>query len=196
VRHEACRIDRRERLGEFCFLHLGVEVDVDRPARGGSGDPGGAQERLAGGRGGGGLVVPFGVIANDCALVARGVDPVDPRPAFDRVHRTGRAEHDNRLAVAPGVEDRHGGVKEPDIGMHRRGHRLAGHLGIAMGDRDCALLVQTQQHLRRLIAEEIHDRVVQPAIARARIKGDVGKFQRAQRVGDDVAAESRRIRAR
>jgi hypothetical protein len=64
-----------------------------------------------------------------------------------------------------------------------------------MGDRDRALLVQTEQHLRRLVAEEIHNGVVQPAIARAGIERDVGDFQRAQRVGDHVAAESRRIRA-
>jgi hypothetical protein len=80
--------------------------------------------------------------------------------------------------------------------MHGCGHPLAGYLGVAMGDRDRALLVQTEQHLRRLVAEKIHDGVVQPAIARARIERDVRNFQRAQRIGDHVAAESRRVRAR
>src|SRR5499427_3058019 len=96
----------------------------------GVGDPAGAYERLAGSRGGGGLVVPLGVVANDRALVARGMNPVDPRPALDGVDRTGRAEYDDRMAIAPGVEDRHGGVEQPDIGMHGRGHGLAGHLGV------------------------------------------------------------------
>ena len=195
LRHEARGVDRRERLGELGLLHLGVEVDVDRTHGRGVGDPGGADDRLAGGRGRGRLVVPLGVVAHDRALVARGVDPVDPGPPLGGIDRAGGAEHDDGHAVAPGVEHRHGGVEQADIGMHGGGHRLAGHLGVAVGDRDGALLVQAEQHLRRLVAEEVDDRIVQAAVARAGIERDVGNFQRAQRVGDHVAAEARRVGA-
>jgi len=193
LRHEARGIDRSKRLGELCFLHLRVEIDVDRTHRCGIGHPGRADQRFAGGRRRGRLVVPLGVVAHDRALVARGVNPVDPRPALGRIHRPGRPEHDHRRAVAPGVEDRHGGVEQAHIGMHGRGHRPAGHLGVAVRDRHRAFLVQAKQHLRRLVAEKIHDRIVQPAVARAGIKRDVGNFQGAQRISDHVAAEARRV---
>ena len=179
----------------FASCMLGVEIDVSRPARRGVGDPGGAQDRFARGGGRGRLVVPFGVAAHQRALVARGVDPVDPRPALDGIDRPGGAEHDHRHAVAPGVEDRHGGVHQADIGMHRRRHRLAGDLGVAVRDRDRAFLVQAEQHLRLLVAEIIDDAVVQAAIAGAGIERDIGNVERAQRVGDDVAAECRRVDA-
>ena len=194
-RHEALRVDRRHRLGELFLLHAGVEIDVSRPAGRGIGDPGGAQDRLARGCGRGRLVVPFGIAAHQRALVARGVDPVDPRPALDRVHRPGGAEQQHRHAVAPGVEDRHGAVHQPDIGMHRRRHRLAGDLGVAMRDGDRAFLVQAEQHLRPLIAEVIDDAVVEAAIAGARIERDVGHAGGAQRVGRDIAAEGGRVDA-
>ena len=164
--------------------------------RRGVGDPGRAQHGLARGGGRGGLVVPFGVAAHQRALIARGVDPVDPGPPLRRVDRTGGAEHDHRHAVAPGVEDRHGGVHQPDIGMHRRRHRAAGDLGIAMRDRDRAFLVQAEQHLRPLVAEIIDQRVMQAAIARARIERDIGNVEGAQRFGDHVAAEASRVAAR
>ena len=72
---------------------------------------------------------------------------------------------------------------------------LAGHLGIAVGDGDRGFLVQAEQHLRLRIAEIIDDAVVQAAIARARRERDIGNVERAQRVGDDVTAETRRIGA-
>ena len=123
------------------------------------------------------------------------MDPVDPRPALGCVDRAGGAQDHHRHAVAPGIEDRHGGVKQPDIGMDRGGHRLAGDLGVTVGDGDRALLVQAEQHLRRLVAEEVHDRVVQAAVAGAGIERDVGNLERAQGVGDHVAAEARRVGA-
>ena len=61
------------------------------------------------------LVVPFGVVAHQRAEVARRVDPVDPRPALHGIHRPTRTEHQHRNAVAPGVEDRHRRVHEPDV---------------------------------------------------------------------------------
>ncbi len=187
-RHEAGDLDRPERLGELRLLHLGIEVDVDRPHRGRIGDPMGAQDRLARRRRRSRLVVPFGVVAHDGALVAGGMDPVDPRPALGRIHRTGRAQDHHRHAVAPGIEDRHGGVEQADIGMHRGRHRLVGDLGVALRDRDRDLLVQAEQHLRLLVAEIVDDRIVQAAIAGAGIERDIGDIQRTQGFGDDVAA--------
>ncbi len=122
-RHEARGIDRRQRLGELRLLHLGIEIHVDRPLRRGVREPRGAHQRLARGAGRGRLVVPFDVGADERALIARGVDPVDPRPALHGVDRPGRAEQEHRHAVAPRIEDRHGGVHQPDIGMQRRRHR-------------------------------------------------------------------------
>ena len=192
-RHVALGVDRRQRRGELALLHLGVEVDVGRTARRGVRHPVGAQHRLAGGAGRGRLVVPLGVVADDRALVGGGVDPVDPRPALHGIDRTGGAEDQDRHAVAPGVEDRHGGVEQADVGMHRGGHRLAGDLGVAVRDRDRRLFVQAEQHLRLLVAEEVDDAVVQAAVARAGIERDIGNIERAQRFGDDVAAERRRV---
>ena len=193
VRHEARHVDRRKLLGQLGFLQLGVEVDVDRTHRRGIRHPGRANDRLAGRCRRRGLVVPLGVVAHDRALVARGVNPVDPRPALGGVDRPGCAENHDRHAVAPGVEDRHGGVEQADVGVHRRRHRLAGHLGVAVRDRDRALLVQAEQHLRRVVAEIVDDRVMEAAIARAGIERDVGNLQRTQRFGGDVAAPSGRI---
>ena len=193
--HEARDVDRRQLLGDFHLLQFGVEIDVDRALRRGVGNPGAAQNRLARGAGRGRLVVPFGVFAHQRALVARGVDPVDPGPALDRIDRAGGAEDEHRHAVAPGVEHGHGGVHQPDIGMHRGGHGLAGNFCITVGDGDGGFLMQAEQHLRRGIAEIIDDAVVQAAIARARGERDIGNIQRTQRIGDHVAAETGRIGA-
>ena len=194
-RHQPRRIDRRDRLGELLLLHAGVEVDVGRPLGRGIGDPVGAQHGFASRARRGRLVVPFGVAAHQPALVGGGMDPVDPRPALAGVDRPGGAEDDDRHAVAPGVEDRHRAVHQPDIGMDCRPHRAAGDLGIAVRDSDRRLLVQAQQHLRCGVAEIVHERVVQAAIARAGIERDVGDAGGAQRVCDDVAAEARRVDA-
>jgi len=80
--------------------------------------------------------------------------------------------------------------------MYGRRHRLAGDLGIAVGDRDRAFLVQAEQHLRPLIAEIIDEAVVQPAIAGPRIEGDIGDVSCAQRIGHNIAAEARGVDAR
>ncbi len=64
-----------------------------------------------------------------------------------------------------------------------------------MRDRDRTLLVEAEQHLRRIVAEIIDEAVMQPAVARAGIERDVGDVERPQRIGDDVAAERRRIGA-
>ena len=48
-------------------------------------------------------------------------------------------------------------MHQADVGVHRRGHRLAGDLGIAVRDGDGGFLVQAQQHLRLRIAEIVDD---------------------------------------
>ncbi len=194
-RHVPVDVAGRQRLLEHRLLHVGIEIDVDRALRRGVGEPRAAQQRFTRGGRGGGLVVPLGVGAHDRALVGGGVDPVDPRPALCRVDRAGGAEDDDRHAVAPGVEDRHGGVEQPDIGMYRGAHRLAGDLGIAVGDRDRRLFVQAQQHLRRGVADVIDQAVVQAAIARPGIERDIGNVEIAQHLGHDIAAEAGRIGA-
>ena len=179
LRHVAGDVDRRQRLVDLGLLHLGIEIDIDRTLRSRVGDPGATEDGFARRAGRGRLIVPLGIFTDQRALVARGVNPVDPGPAFDGIDRTGGAEHHHRHAIAPGVEHRHGGVHQPDVGMYRAHHRLAGHLGIAMGDGDGCFLVQTEQHLRLRIAEIIDDAVVQAAIARAGRQRDIGDVERA-----------------
>ena len=116
------------------------------------------------------------------------MDPVDPRPALRGIDRPGGAEHEDRHAVAPGVEDRHRRVHQPDIAVHDRAHRAAGRLGIAVRDRDRVLLVQTQQHLRVAVAEQVDEAVVQPAIGGAGVQRDIGQVKFAQHQRDRVAA--------
>jgi len=74
--------------------------------------------------------------------------------------------------------------------MDGRRHGLPCHLGIAVSDRHRAFLVQAQKQLRAFIAEIIDEAVVQAAIARARIEGDVRDVCRPQRVGNHVTAEA------
>ena len=102
------------------------------------------------------------------AVVARGVDPVDPGAALLGRHRSGRAEHDHRRAVAPGIEDAHHAVQQPDVAVQDASHRLAGRLGIAVRDRDRMIFVQAEDDAGILVAEMVNQAVVKPAIARAR----------------------------
>src|ERR1700730_2278357 len=125
------------------------------------------------------------------------MDPIDPGAALFGVERAGRTEHDHRHAVAPGIEQAHHAVQEPDIAVQHAGHRLAGRLGIAVRDRDRMVLVQTQQDTRPLVAEMIDDAVVQPAITRAGIQADIRDAEAAQHLsrtatapGDDLVGLS------
>ena len=186
-------IEEWERHRHVLFLQRGIQHNICRPLRGGVGDPEGAGHRFARGLGTPRLVIPFGVTAHDCGLVARGVDPIDPWPALGGINRTGGADHQHRHAVAPGIEYGHRGVEEANVGMDGGGHRATRHLGVAMRDGDGRLLVQAQQKLRILVAEIIDERIVQSAKARARIDGYVGDFERAQRLGYGVAAKLGRV---
>ena len=115
------------------------------------------------------------------------MDPVDPRPPLCRIDRSGGAEHENRHAVAPGVEDRHRRMHQSDIAVHDRAHRAAGHLGVAMRHCDGVLLVQTQQHLRVAVAEEVDEAVMQAAIGCAGIERDIGNVKLTQHQRDRIA---------
>jgi hypothetical protein len=50
------------------------------------------------------------------------------------------------------------------------------------------LFVQADEHLRALVAEEVHDAVVQPAEARSRVQQDIRNVHVAQQRGDGIAA--------
>ena len=69
------------------------------------------------------------------------MDPVDPRAALGGVPGPGRAQYEHRHPIAPGVEDRHGGVHQADIGVHHCAHHLSRGLGVALGDGDGWLVI-------------------------------------------------------
>ncbi len=166
-------IGKRRERPDFHFLQRGVEVDVSRAARRGVRDLRCAQQGLVRGADRARLVVPLGVVAYQGALVRGGVDPVDPGTAFSGVPGAGRAENQHRHAVAPGIEDPHGRVHQPDVGVHHRAHHPVGGLGVALRDRHRRLLVQAEQHLRPRVAEVVDEAVVQSAVARPRIQSEV-----------------------
>ena len=178
------------------FLHRRIEVDVDRPAGGRHGDLGAAPDRFDRRRRRARLVIPLGVVADQCALVGRGVNPVDIGPADGRVDRPGRAENDHGQSVAPGVEDAHGRVHQPDVRVDDDRQWPLRDPGIAVGNGDRMLLVQHQRHFRRGVAEEIHDRVVQSAVAGAGVQAHVGESLLAQGRRDQVAPEDRLVEQR
>ena len=187
-RHEARDLRPFRLLVEARFLEARVEADIDRRSRRGARRDIGAAHRLHQRLRRGRLVIPFDDRADIGPLVARGMNPIDPRAALVGVERAGRAEHDHRHAVAPGVEQAHHAVQEPDIAVQHAGHRLARRLGIAMRDRDRMILVQAQQDTRPFVAEVIDETVVEPAIARAGVEADIGNAQPAEHLCGDVAA--------
>jgi hypothetical protein len=56
------------------------------------------------------LIIPFYVVSDKRTLILGGVDPINPWAPFMRVYRSSGAEYDHGRAVAPGVENGHGGV--------------------------------------------------------------------------------------
>src|ERR1051326_801541 len=119
------------------------------------------------------------------AVDVGGVDPVDERPAPALVHRPGGADHEDRAAVDIRVINAHGGVQHADPVVHDPHHRLAGRLGVAVGDLHGDLLVLAQQD-RRLVAAVIDQRVVQAAIRGAGIERDIGKAVVLDQIDDYV----------
>ena len=182
---------QRDRRAERLFLQRRVERDVDGALRLRRRDPIGAHDRFERRRHGPRLVVPLRIPSDERAQVARRVDPVDPGAPLDGVDRTHAAEKKDRNPIAPRVEDRHRGVHQPDVRMQRDGKRVPGDARIAVGERDRALFVHAEQELGAGIPQMVDQAVVQAAKARPRRKRDVGKLQRAQQIGDRVAAPSR-----
>ncbi len=187
------RVGARNFARQFGFLHFGVEIDIDRPLGRAFGQPSPSQQCFPRGGGRGRLVVPFYVIAHQSALIGGGMNPVDPRAAFIGVHRSRGTQNHHRHAVAPSVEDRHGRVHQPHVGMDGRSHGLARDLGVTMGDRHRVFLMQAQQYFRIGIAQIIDQTVVQPAKAGARVERDKGNIEIVQCLGNDVRAETRRV---
>ena len=178
---------RRDRV-ELQLLEPDIEHDIGRPLGARCRDLARAQDRFIGRWNRGRLVVPLGEIADEGAVVARRVDPVDPRPPHRRIGRPVGPQQHHRRAVAPGVVDRHRAVHQPDIGVDDGKHRLFRHLGPAMGDRHRRLLVQAEQHLRLLVAELVDEAVMEPAIRGAGIERHIGNVEGADHLGHGVAA--------
>ena len=189
-RRRAVAVERgqRHRRRQSFLLQRRVERHVDGSLRQRHRDAIRAQDRFERRRHRSGLVVPLGVAAHQRAQVARRVDPVDPRPPLHGIDRPDAAQKQDRNAVAPGIEDRHRRVHQPDVGMQRDRERSPGDARIAVRERDRALLVQAEQHLRPRVAEIVDQAVVQAAIAGARIERDIGNLERAQQLCDDIAA--------
>ena len=74
--------------------------------------------------------------------------------------------------------------------MEHAGHRLAGCLGVAVGNADRMVFMQAQQHGGIDIAEMVDHRIMQAAIARARIEAHIAKAETAQHLGCHVTAEA------
>ena len=76
-------------------------------------------------------------------------------------------------------------MQHADDIVHNRHHRLAGRLGVAVRDLHRDLLVLTEQK-RRIIATVIDQRVVQPAVASARIKRNIRKTVVLDQIDNNV----------
>ena len=97
------------------------------------------------------------------------MNPVNPRPTLGRVDRARRAKDHHRHAVAERVEDAHRAMHQPDVAVQHDRHRFPRRFGVAMRDGYCVILMQTQDHLRIAIAQEVDEAVVKTAKAGARI---------------------------
>ena len=115
------------------------------------------------------------------------MDPVDPRAPLRRVPRPRRPENEHRHPVAPRVEDRHAAVQQADVRVQDGAHHAPARFGVAVRHRHRALLVQAEQHLRTLVADVIHEAVVQPAEARTGHQGDPGHVEGLEHASDRVA---------
>ena len=176
------------RLGQLLLLQARIEADVDGRHRLAVGQLSAAQERLDDGHGGARLVVPFRVVAQERPLILRGMDPVDPGSAQVCGDRARRPHDHHRHAVAIGVEDAHEPVHEPDVAVQHGAHRSVGRLRVAVRDRYDVILVQTEQHRRRLVAEIVDEAVVKAAVAGTRVERHVFDPEPPQHGGRHVAA--------
>ena len=182
---------QRRRHGERFLLQSGIEADVHGTLRRRRRHSVCAQDRLERRGDRCGLVVPFRVVAHQRRHVRRRVDPVDPWPAREGVHRPDAAQHQHRNAIAPCIEDRHRRVHQADVRVQRDGERAPGDARVAVRQCHRAFLVNAQEEFRALVAEVVDEAVVQAAEARARRERDVGDVQRAQHLRHAIAAEAR-----
>ena len=88
------------------------------------------------------------------------MDPVDSRAPSIGIDWPGPAQHQDGHPVHPGVEDRHGGVLQPDDVVGDRHHRLTGRFGVPVRNGDRDLFVAALDRLGEAGVAEIHDRVV------------------------------------
>ena len=178
------------RTFELVLLQPGVVAEVDRASGLGRRDAVAAREGRSEVGHARGLVVPLHEVADRVALHERAVDPVDVRPALAPIERAGRAEDEHRHAIDMRVVNRHRRVQETDDVVDDRGHRLAGHLRVAMGDRDSDLLVGAGHDLGA-VAAVVDDGIVKAAIGRARIQRRVFDAEAFEEIDDDVGAVAR-----
>ena len=82
-------------------------------------------------------------------------------------------------------------MKEADDVVHDRAHRLARRLRVAVRERDGDLLVRAQDDLGLALAV-VHERVVEAAVRRTGVDGDVLDPEALQQIDDDVRAEAGR----
>ena len=185
-RTEERDVGHGERLGHALLLDVGVEADVDGALGVGHGRPHRAEEGFGGSLDAGGLVVVLHVVADGESLHEGGVDPVGGA-AVVGVLRASASEVEDGGAVAPRVEDGHRGVLESDDVVESGGHGLAGDAEVAVGDGDGDLLVGAEHHLGAAVAE-VHEGVVEPAVAGAGVEGDVLHAERAEGLDHVVGA--------
>ena len=176
---------QRDLAGQRILLQGGVVAHIDRALRLGGHDRIGARKGFRHALDRARLVVPLDEVPDGVALHQRRMGPVDMRPPPSFVHRTGGPDDEDRHAVDIRIVDRHGGVQQPDQVVQDHGHRLAGGLGIAVGDLHRDLFVLAQHH-RRLVAAVVDERIVQAAKARARIERDGRKAVALDQIDDDV----------
>ena len=108
--------------------------------------------------------------------------------AIGRILRTAAAEIEDRRAVAPGIEDRHAGMLQTDDVVQPGRHDLTRRAGIAVGQRHRDLFVRAHDDFGPFTGLEVNDRVVEAAVARARIQRDVFNAQIAQHFDHEIGA--------
>ncbi len=190
ARGHACDVGRwqADLAVERVFLELGVVAQVHRALRLGHRNPIAARERGGNAVDGRWLIVPLGVVAYGVALDVGGVDPVDPRAAFGLVHRARCAQNQDRRAVDVRVVDGHARVQQADHVVDDGRHGPLARLGEPVGHADGDLLVLAQDHLGHDVATVVDERIVQPAIAGARIQRRVRNLELLEQIDHDVRA--------
>ena len=138
------------------------------------------------------VVAPFDLALFDAIYQFRSaVEPLAARLATGRLQAADLVRANELIAAGIEAVREHGGAAvRADMAFHSWIYDLSGN----------PLIIDTMrlnwQHLRRAIAQVVHQAVVQPAVARARVQCNVRDVERAQHLGDDVAAPEAGIAAR